>query len=191
MRREFSHSNTAIDASPLMCAMHYPKPPLSRTNRIIIYSSILIVLSLAALVFYGLFKPSDVILNRLFMRVITITPIMTEHNNIIIDTFIQTFGDFISVIMIFMMLLIVIHIVRFPLHEARQLFQWIIVPFVLFESLQLIGIGNFYIRDLIAYMLGYQLSYIILNRVERTTFKSLFDSAFVYLVRRRKDKNHG
>lgn len=186
-----SHSTNALDKTFQTDMTGYRVKSSSRTYRLIIYSSILIVLSITALLFYSLFKPSDVILNRLLSHVISISPIMTEHNNIIVDTFIQTFGDFISVIMTSMMLIIIIHVLSFPLHEAKQLFRWIIVPFILFECLQIIGFGNFYIRDLFAYALGYQLSFIIINRVEQTAFKSLFDIAFDYLTGKRKDKTYG
>ncbi len=163
----------------------------SRLIKIAIYSAILLGLSIVSVVFYGLFKPSDVILNLLITRFITITPIMTEHNNVFIDTFIQTFGDFLSVMMLFMILAIVIHSLKFPLQESVQLFQLIIIPFILFECLQLLGIGNFYIRDLFAYALGYQLGFVMVNRIENTTFKSMFELGFAFIASGKKGSNHG
>lgn len=191
IKHDCLHQDDVLIEPSSLHAMNDSSTLAPKRYRITLYSIILIGLSISALFFYGLFKPSDVVLNRLLSHVISITPIMTEHNNMIVDTFIQTFGDFLSVMMTFMILSIVIHSIGFPMDEAKHLFQWIIIPFILFECMQIFGIGNFYIRDLIAYALGYQLSFYILNHIEKTRFNSLFDCIIKYIARKRKGKTHG
>ncbi len=118
----------------------------------------IIVLSVITLInfwFYIAFKPSDVILNRLFSLVLDHAGRDFTPDNSFEYVFYNSFGDFLAVIMMLIGLSILMRLIRFT--PRIYLYRLTLLVFLLFETLQLWMPGNFKIVDLIAYLFAYYL----------------------------------
>lgn len=140
----------------------------------------LVVVTLVNFSFYYLFKPEDVILNQFFSLVLPGAGRDFTAENPLTYLFYHTFGDALSVIMVFLGLCLLLHWLAFP--EKEVLYRFILIPFLFFETLQLIMPGNFMVVDIIIYIVFYELGIRLVSRLDNETYHSLI----THLLRRMK-----
>ena len=105
--------------------------------------------------FYIAFKPEDVLLNRLFALALESPGSDELPGNAMEYVFYNSFGDFLAVFMMLIALSLIMRLIAFE--PPLWLYRFTLGVFLLFETLQLVGPGNFRWVDIASYILAYVL----------------------------------
>ena len=141
-------------------------------KRLLIGMAVLIGITLLNFWFYATFKPSDVLLNRVFAYILENPGSDIRPSEGFAYVFYHSFGDFLAVVMMLIIVSLMMRVLKFE--PLKWLYRFTLIMFLVFETMQLFMPGNFKWVDIIMYVFAYFIGMRFIAWLDETAVRGYF-----------------